>query len=107
MAVSSYSEDDHLESSLSTASLSAKRRGSTLHSSIASTLSDQQFAMGQDVSRLSQECDCWVSDEATQSVPVHTAMVDPVANLIAKDVPEHTLLKPKPAPVGRQVLEVI
>ena len=33
-----------------------------------------------------------VSDEQTQSVPVHTAMVDPVANLIAKDVPESTLL---------------
>eukprot|EP00435_Cladocopium_sp_Y103_P048307 s2_g14.t1 len=52
--------------------------------------------MGQDLARLGNECDCWVSGEEThQGVQVQPARVDPVANLVSKDVPKSTLVPKK------------
>ncbi|CAJ1430636.1 unnamed protein product, partial [Effrenium voratum] len=54
--------------------------------------------MGQEVSQLRQECDCWVSSDLDrdQAVQVQT-MVDPVANLLAKDFPVHRTAVSPPA----------
>lgn len=52
--------------------------------------------MGQDLARLGNECDCWVSgEESHQGVQVQPAMVDPVANLVSKDVPRSTVVPKK------------